>query len=370
MPTAPRTAVVRLYRTLLREARRTTPSKLQLVDALDLRDWGTGGFIDVTHHAEQLQQALFPHVSFAPVGSSTTLSPDDLVRLVKYNFRRPASEEQPHKALSPAKLGCDAAVDPLEKFIEQLSGHADARPPAAPLPPPKPGLDAALRHLSTLCTLRSAAASSCTTRTRTSYGDRAAVEVEVSTAFVPTLPTEAAVRMQAFPFAYRIRIANVGSAHVQLVGRHWVFTDSEGGTLEVPRGSPGVVGRAPFLRPGQAFQYMSGTELATPSGTMRGSFQMLELPPPRKASRPSTPLSSSSSSSSAAASSPTDGGEDTSGASESDSEPPAPRPFDAFVKETRLHGPVEEVAKLMRESGSASSTSTEGDGGSSSGGLA
>lgn len=333
--------------------------------------------MDVEHHATQLQQALFPGVDFSPVGTATSFTPEDLVRLVKHNFRRPVDEQPPASAQpSLADIGADASIDPLEKFIERLSGHADARPPAAPLPPPKPGLDAALRHLATLSTLRSAAASSCTTRTRTSFGDRAAVEVEVSTAFVPTLPTEAAVRMQAFPFAYRIRIANVGTAHLQLVGRHWIFTDSEGGTLEVPRGSPGVVGRAPFLRPGQAFQYMSGTEMATPSGTLRGSFQMLELPPRR-----ATPSASSSSSGTAPRAAPRGAaasGSDSSApsaasssssaavAAEAETEPPPPRPFDAFVKETRLHGPVEDVAQLMRSEGgsTASSRSSDGDGGS------
>lgn len=353
--------------------------------------------MDVEHHATQLQHALFPGVDFSPVGTATSLTPDDIVRLVKHNFRRPVEEQPPPSSVPMlSDVSADASLDPLEKFIEKLSGHGDARPPAAPLPPPKPGLDAALRHLGTLSTLRSAAASSCTTRTRTSFGDRAAVEVEVSTAFVPTLPTEASVRMQAFPFAYRIRIANVGTAHLQLVGRHWVFTDSEGGTLEVPRGSPGVVGRAPFLRPGQAFQYMSGTELATPSGTMRGSFQMLELPARKPAASPaqsstSTPTSPSPSSASAAASSGTAGASATRtsppadasfselvaavteptaaaavAAAEAEAEPPPPRPFDAFVKETRLHGPVEEVARLMRGEGgsAASSRSADGDGGS------
>jgi ApaG protein len=37
----------------------------------------------------------------------------------------------------------------------------------------------------------------------------------------------------------------------------------------------GVVGEQPTLRPGESFQYSSGSAIATPVGTMTGSYQML-----------------------------------------------------------------------------------------------
>jgi len=37
----------------------------------------------------------------------------------------------------------------------------------------------------------------------------------------------------------------------------------------------GVVGEQPFLRPGESFEYTSGTAIATPVGAMRGSYQMV-----------------------------------------------------------------------------------------------
>jgi ApaG protein len=37
----------------------------------------------------------------------------------------------------------------------------------------------------------------------------------------------------------------------------------------------GVVGEQPLLRPRESFQYTSGTAIATPVGTMRGSYQMV-----------------------------------------------------------------------------------------------
>jgi cation transport ATPase len=37
----------------------------------------------------------------------------------------------------------------------------------------------------------------------------------------------------------------------------------------------GVVGEQPHLAPGESFQYTSGAAIATPVGTMRGSYQMI-----------------------------------------------------------------------------------------------
>ncbi len=36
-----------------------------------------------------------------------------------------------------------------------------------------------------------------------------------------------------------------------------------------------MVGQQPVLRPGETFEYTSGTPLATPSGIMVGSYQMV-----------------------------------------------------------------------------------------------
>jgi ApaG protein len=38
---------------------------------------------------------------------------------------------------------------------------------------------------------------------------------------------------------------------------------------------PGVVGKQPVLRPGERFEYTSGTPLTTSSGIMVGSYQMM-----------------------------------------------------------------------------------------------
>ena len=74
-------------------------------------------------------------------------------------------------------------------------------------------------------------------------------------------------------FAYTITIVNVGDVPAQLVSRHWIITDANNEVQEV-RGL-GVVGKQPLLKPGESFQYTSGSSLTTPVGTMKGSYQMV-----------------------------------------------------------------------------------------------
>lgn len=76
-----------------------------------------------------------------------------------------------------------------------------------------------------------------------------------------------------YVFAYTITIRNSGNASAQLISRHWVITDARGQVQEV-RGL-GVVGAQPLLKAGESFEYTSGTSIATPVGTMRGTYQMV-----------------------------------------------------------------------------------------------
>jgi len=79
-------------------------------------------------------------------------------------------------------------------------------------------------------------------------------------------------RRNRWLFNYSVRIANEGTETVQLVSRHWLITNGANETEEVK--GPGVVGHQPTLAPGQVFEYSSGCPLATPFGTMRGTYQM------------------------------------------------------------------------------------------------
>lgn len=73
-----------------------------------------------------------------------------------------------------------------------------------------------------------------------------------------------------YMFAYTITITNVGNIAAQLISRTWNVNDSNG-THEKIKGL-GVVGHQPFLKPGEQFEYTSGTRLRTPTGTMHGSY--------------------------------------------------------------------------------------------------
>lgn len=76
-----------------------------------------------------------------------------------------------------------------------------------------------------------------------------------------------------YVFAYHITIRNVGRVTAQLISRHWIIADAEGTVQEVQ--GAGVIGQQPVLQPGQSFEYTSGCTIATPVGTMKGSYQMV-----------------------------------------------------------------------------------------------
>lgn len=75
-------------------------------------------------------------------------------------------------------------------------------------------------------------------------------------------------------FSYRIKISNKGTLPAQLISRHWVITDGLGKIEEV-RGA-GVVGVQPRIPPGQSFEYESVCPLSTSSGSMTGTYQMVD----------------------------------------------------------------------------------------------
>ena len=76
-------------------------------------------------------------------------------------------------------------------------------------------------------------------------------------------------------FEYTVRITNQSDATVQLLSRHWIITDATNESREVK--GPGVVGEQPVLAPGQSFQYSSWCPLPTPTGMMRGTYQMIHV---------------------------------------------------------------------------------------------
>ncbi len=83
-------------------------------------------------------------------------------------------------------------------------------------------------------------------------------------------PEQSSPEDSVYGFAYTVTVTNTGEITAQLISRHWVIADANGHIEEV-RGL-GVVGHQPLLKPGESFQYTSGSRLRTPSGTMHGSY--------------------------------------------------------------------------------------------------
>lgn len=96
------------------------------------------------------------------------------------------------------------------------------------------------------------------------------ISVQAAATFVPEQSDEQENR---YVFSYTITITNTGGMAAQLLRRHWIITDASNQVQEVS--GLGVVGEQPYLRPGESFQYSSGSSIPTPVGTMRGTYQMV-----------------------------------------------------------------------------------------------
>jgi len=96
------------------------------------------------------------------------------------------------------------------------------------------------------------------------------VVVRVSVSY---LPEQSEPGRGRWFWAYHVRVENEGAQAVQLLTRHWVITDGRGARHVVE--GEGVVGEQPMIEPGGSFDYVSGCPLATPTGSMQGSYHMM-----------------------------------------------------------------------------------------------
>ncbi|GGD13291.1 Co2+/Mg2+ efflux protein ApaG [Flavobacterium orientale] len=83
-----------------------------------------------------------------------------------------------------------------------------------------------------------------------------------------------------FAFSYHITIENHSKDSVQLMSRYWEIFDSLN-DKEVVSGE-GVIGKKPVLKPGESHVYSSGCLLASPLGSMKGFFTMINFTSTRK----------------------------------------------------------------------------------------
>jgi len=75
-------------------------------------------------------------------------------------------------------------------------------------------------------------------------------------------------------WSYHVRIENGSKRSVQLLSRSWHILDGRG-TLHEVRGE-GVVGEMPLIAPGASYDYVSGCPLNTPTGSMNGTYHMID----------------------------------------------------------------------------------------------
>ncbi|KAA5540167.1 Co2+/Mg2+ efflux protein ApaG [Adhaeribacter rhizoryzae] len=98
------------------------------------------------------------------------------------------------------------------------------------------------------------------------------VKVTVTTNYLPDYSSPG---QQHYVFAYKINIQNNSEFTVKLLRRHWYIHDSNGVVREVE--GEGVVGQQPVLEPGEAHEYVSGCNLKSGIGKMRGTYLMERL---------------------------------------------------------------------------------------------
>src|SRR3569833_2689750 len=96
------------------------------------------------------------------------------------------------------------------------------------------------------------------------------VKVSVETIYQPEYSNPA---NDHYMFAYKISIENVGAATVQLLRRHWEIFDSNGAKREVE--GEGVIKQQPVKKPKNTHKYVSGCNLKTDMGSMKGEYQMV-----------------------------------------------------------------------------------------------
>lgn len=78
-----------------------------------------------------------------------------------------------------------------------------------------------------------------------------------------------------FVFTYKVTIENHSATTIQLLKRRWEIADA-GEPIKIVEGD-GVVGQQPILEPGTSHHYISGCNLRSGMGKMKGKYFMEKL---------------------------------------------------------------------------------------------
>ncbi len=96
--------------------------------------------------------------------------------------------------------------------------------------------------------------------------------VSVETTYQPDFSNP---QQHHYVFTYKVRIENKSNHTVQLLRRRWEIYDATE-SRKIVEGD-GVVGQQPILEPGESHTYVSGCNLKSGIGKMRGSFTLEKL---------------------------------------------------------------------------------------------
>ena len=88
------------------------------------------------------------------------------------------------------------------------------------------------------------------------------------------LVTLTAIGLASATVSARFHVLKASTA-AATISRHWYIFDSNGAKREVE--GEGVVGQQPIIEPGNSHEYVSGCNLKTDMGSMKGEYQMQRL---------------------------------------------------------------------------------------------
>lgn len=98
------------------------------------------------------------------------------------------------------------------------------------------------------------------------------IQVSVETTYQPDFSNP---QQHHHVFTYKVRIENKSNHTVQLLRRRWEIFDAAE-SRKIVEGD-GVVGQQPILEPGETHTYVSGCNLKSGMGKMRGAFTLEKL---------------------------------------------------------------------------------------------
>jgi ApaG protein len=98
------------------------------------------------------------------------------------------------------------------------------------------------------------------------------IQVSVEATYQPDFSNP---QQHHYVFTYKVRIENRSPHTVQLLRRRWEIFDAAE-VRKIVEGE-GVVGQQPILEPGESHTYVSGCNLKSGMGKMRGTFSLEKL---------------------------------------------------------------------------------------------